>query len=78
MKETQHMLRTKNIDKVEKLFVSQLLLLLPFAQHRSKVQKDSMTFPSHFLKESVANWSGTPHGWGPFPGNKTVYPFNVV
>jgi len=50
-------LNAKNIDKVEKLFVSQLLLLLPFCQHRDEVQKRSMTFP-RLLKELAANGSG--------------------
>lgn len=33
------MLKAKNIDKVEKLFMSQLLLLLPFASTEVKYKK---------------------------------------
>lgn len=50
---------------------------IDICQHRGEVQKGSMTFP-RLLKESAANWSGTPHSRGPFPDDKTIYFFILV
>lgn len=73
----QKLLKAKNMDEVEKPSASQMLPIIGIFQDRGEGQKGLMTV-SILLKESAANWSGTPHFWGSFPDVRTIYFFILV
>lgn len=71
MKKALNIFKTKDIDKVEKQFVS-CYCHLPVQKWSTKQFND---FPKI---TQGANWAGSPHRWGPFLDDRSIYFFFSV